>query len=45
MAEIKEIQVDCEGWWRPRLPCLLSGQGGAAFGEVYNILYVTNLQY
>ena len=40
MAEIQEIHLDCEGWWRPRLPCLLCGQGGAAFGEVHNILHV-----
>ena len=45
MAEIRDLKVQPGGWWQPRLPMLLSGQGGAAYGEVYiieNILSTTN---
>ena len=34
MAEIRDLRVQPRGWWQPRLPMLLSGQGGAAYGEV-----------
>ena len=34
MAEIRDLRVQPGGWWQPRLPMLLSGQGGAAYGEV-----------
>ena len=37
MAEIRDLKVETGGWWQPRLPMLLSGQGGAAYGEVYMI--------
>ena len=40
MAEIQDVQLECQGWWSPRLPSLLSGQGGAAFGEVHKIMFV-----
>ena len=40
MAEIQDLQLECQGWWSPRLPSLLSGQGGAAFGEVYKIMFI-----
>ena len=37
-AEINSIVI-VNGEWRPRLPSLLSAQGGAAIGEVHNISY------
>ena len=40
MAEIQDLQLAPREWWSPRLPTLLSGQGGAAFGEVHKIMFV-----
>ena len=45
MAEIQDLQLECQGWWSPRLPSLLSGQGGAAFGEVYKIMFIKKKFY
>lgn len=33
-AEIRDLTVCDNGWFQPRLPSLLSGQGGEAFAEV-----------
>ena len=36
-AEIRDLTVCDNGWFQPRLPSLLSGQGGEAFAEVHYI--------
>lgn len=37
-AQIQALTLLYGGKWEPRLPSLLSGQGGGALGEVHNIL-------
>ena len=38
-AQIQALTLLYGGKWQPRLPSLLSGQGGGALGEVHNIQY------